>query len=156
MRNSGSTVLWPPLPWGWRPAQMQQDTDYRDLLGEILAWLRQGLERAAVAGIASDKLAIDPGIGFGKSGEANLEILRRLPELHSLGHPILLGTSRKNFIGRVIAQPDPQQRLYGTLATVALGVAAGAQLFRVHEVRPAREAALMAWAVRQGAFPSLD
>lgn len=139
-----------------RPDRMQHDTRYQDLLGEILAWLRLSLAQAAAAGIPSEKLAVDPGIGFGKSAEGNLEILRRLGELRSLGRPILLGTSRKSFIGRAVGQADPQRRLFGTVATVALGVAAGAHLFRVHEVRPAREAALMAWAIRRGELPSWD
>lgn len=133
-----------------RPDRMQQETDYVDLLGEVIAHLRRGLAEAATAGIPEEKLAIDPGIGFGKDAEGNLELLRRLPELRSLGRPILLGTSRKSFIGRVIGQPEPQQRIFGTVATVALGVERGAHLFRVHDVRPAREAALMAWAIVQG------
>jgi dihydropteroate synthase len=130
-----------------RPDRMQEDTAYTDLLGEIVACLRTGLERAQAAGIAVEKVAIDPGIGFGKSAEGNLEILHRLRELHGLGRPVLLGTSRKSFIGRALGQIDPAQRLAGTLATIALGVAAGAQVFRVHDVRQAREAALMAWAI---------
>lgn len=130
-----------------RPDQMQAETRYTDLLGEVVDYLRQGLIEAVAAGVLPEKLAVDPGIGFGKSVEGNLELLRRLPELQSLGCPVLLGTSRKGFIGRVVGQAEPQQRLAGTLATVALGVARGAQIFRVHDVRPARDAALMAWAV---------
>lgn len=136
------------------PEQMQQNTDYTDLLGEVVGYLHQGLTQAVAAGIPKEKLAVDPGIGFGKSVEGNLELLRRLPELQSLGRPVLLGTSRKSFIGRVVGQPDPAQRLAGTLATIALGVARGAHIFRVHDVRPAREAALMAWAVCRKDVPS--
>jgi dihydropteroate synthase len=139
-----------------RPGQMQQDTAYHDLVGEVIAYLRQSLAEALAAGVAEDKLAVDPGIGFGKSPEGNLEILRRLREFHSLGRPLLLGTSRKSFIGKVLAQPDPDRRLYGTLSTVALGVERGAKIFRVHDVRPAKEAALMAWAVCSEAMPKLD
>ncbi|MFA5515250.1 MAG: dihydropteroate synthase [Desulfuromonadales bacterium] len=135
-----------------RPERMQRNTGYGDLLGDILVYLRNSLERAMAAGIPEEKLAVDPGIGFGKDAAGNLEILRRLDELQALGRPILLGTSRKNFIGRVLGQSDPGQRLYGTLATVALGVARGAHLFRVHEVRPAKETARMAWAVCRGGF----
>lgn len=130
-----------------RPDQMQAETHYADLLGEVVDYLQQGLMQAAAAGVPTEKLAVDPGIGFGKSAEGNLELLRRLPELQSLGRPVLLGTSRKSFIGRVIGRTEPEQRLAGTLATVALGVARGAQIFRVHDVRPARDAALMAWTV---------
>jgi dihydropteroate synthase len=130
-----------------RPDRMQEDTSYADLLGEILAYLRAGMRRAAEAGIPDGRLAVDPGIGFGKSPQGNLEILRRLSELHCLGRPVLLGTSRKGFIGHVLGQQDPADRLVGSLATVALGVAAGVQIFRVHDVRASREAARMAWAV---------
>jgi dihydropteroate synthase len=139
-----------------RPDRMQDDTHYDDLLREIIVNLESGLERARAAGIPAEKLAIDPGVGFGKDAAGNLEILRRLSELRSLGRPILLGTSRKGFIGRILAQPDPEQRLYGTLATIALGVAQGAHLFRVHEVRPARETARMAWAICRGELPPQD
>ncbi len=133
-----------------RPVTMQQDTGYTDLVGEVLAYLRQSLDTALEAGVEEGRLAIDPGIGFGKSAEGNLEILRRLSELHCLGRPVLLGTSRKSFIGKVLNQPEPQRRLHGSNATVALGVARGAQIFRVHDVGPARDTALMAWAVSHG------
>ncbi len=139
-----------------RPECMQQNTCYGDLLGEIAAYLRGSMDKAMAAGISEEKLAIDPGIGFGKNADGNLQILRRLSELQSLGRPILLGTSRKNFIGRILDQADPQQRLYGTLATVALGVAQGAHLFRVHDVRPAKDAARIAWAICHDDGPALS
>jgi len=133
-----------------RPDQMQQQTVYDDMMAEVIAVLRAALAQAAAAGIPPEKIAVDPGIGFGKSVQGNLELLRRLGELQVLGRPVLLGTSRKSFIGKVLQQVQPGERLYGTLATVALGVAAGARLFRVHDVRAARETALMAWAVLHG------
>ncbi len=136
------------------PDVMQQRTAYLDLVGEVVGALAQSLERARSAGVVDEKLAVDPGIGFGKTAEGNLTLLRRLPELTSLGQPILLGTSRKSFIGKVLQQDDPQRRGIGTLATVALGVQGGAQLFRVHEVGPAREAALMAWSVCNERLPT--
>ena len=136
-----------------RPEEMQRDTRYRDLIGEIIACLRGSVDAALAAGVARDKLAVDPGIGFGKSPEGNLEILRRLREFQTLDYPLLLGASRKGFIGKVLDQPVPEMRLYGTLATVALGVERGAGIFRVHDVRPARETALMAWAVCRGEIP---
>lgn len=136
-----------------RPEVMQQHTRYTDLLGAVIASLRASLAQAEAAGVPRDKLAIDPGIGFGKDAGGNLQLLQRLRELQSLGCPLLLGTSRKSFIGKVLDQPDPQQRLFGTLATVALGVERGAQIFRVHDVRAAREAALMAWAICRGEMP---
>jgi dihydropteroate synthase len=133
-----------------RPDQMQHQTDYTDVMVEVITCLRNSMDKAISAGILPVKIAVDPGIGFGKSVEGNLELLQRLDELLVLGRPVLLGTSRKSFIGRVLQQPDPRERLYGTLATVALGVASGARIFRVHDVRAARETALMAWAVLHG------
>lgn len=134
-----------------RPETMQADTRYLDLVNEVREALRQSVSAAVAAGVVPERIAVDPGIGFGKDVTGSLELLRRLGELAVLGRPILLGTSRKSFIGRVLWQDAPLERQTGTLATVALGVAAGARLFRVHEVGPAREAALMAWAVCQGA-----
>lgn len=130
-----------------KPASMQDDTVYQDLLTEVMGSLQTAVKQAEAAGIPRCKLAIDPGIGFGKDLLGNLEILCRLRDLHALGLPVLLGTSRKGCVGQIVGQSDPAERLSGTLATVALGVACGAQIFRVHDVRPAREAALMAWAV---------
>ena len=134
-----------------RPETMQADTSYADLVGEVREGLRRSVAAAVAAGVAPGRIAVDPGIGFGKDAPGNLELLRRLPEFGTLGLPLLLGTSRKSFIGRVLGQPDPAQRETGGLATVALGVAGGAMIFRVHRVGPAREAALMAWAICQGA-----
>ncbi|MEA3465743.1 MAG: dihydropteroate synthase [Thermodesulfobacteriota bacterium] len=130
-----------------RPDVMQHDTEYNDLVGDVITGLRHCVQLALSAGVAADKLSIDPGIGFGKSGAGNLEILRKLAELRCLGYPILLGTSRKSFIGSVLNQPQPQQRLNGSLATVALGVASGAQLFRVHDVEATRQVVDMSWAI---------
>jgi dihydropteroate synthase len=134
-----------------RPATMQADTCYADLVAEVCTALQGSVTRALAAGVMAERIAIDPGIGFGKDVAGNLELLRRLPEFAILGRPLLLGTSRKSFIGRVLGLDDPSTRQAGTLATVALGVASGARLFRVHEVGPAREAALVAWAVCRGA-----
>lgn len=133
-----------------RPDRMQADTGYRDLIGEIFDYLRAGMALAEEAGVAGERLAIDPGIGFGKSLDGNLEILRRLDEFQALGRPILLGVSRKSFIGKVLERPDPGDRLFGTLAMVALGVRQGAMIHRVHDVAPARDVAMMTWAVRVG------
>ena len=135
-----------------RPADMQQDTVYQDLCGEVSANLRASLERARVAGVARECLAVDPGIGFGKSVAGNLQLLQRIAEFHQLGYPLLLGTSRKSFIGKVLGLKEPLERLPGTLATVAWAVSQGVQLHRVHDVRPAREAALMAWSIREQQF----
>jgi dihydropteroate synthase len=129
------------------PEVMQLDTSYDNLLAEVVAGLHWSVQTAIDAGIAADKLAVDPGIGFGKSVAGNLELVQRLAELRCLGCPILLGTSRKSFIGAVLSQDEPQQRLYGSLATVVLGIANGAQLVRVHDVAPTRQVVDMAWAV---------
>ena len=137
-----------------RPATMQQDTGYDDLLSEVIGFLHAGVKKATAAGIARERVAVDPGIGFAKDLQGNLELLGHLDRLHQLGCPILLGTSRKSFIGTILRQDDPRRRLHGTLATIALGVAQGVQLFRVHDVRAARETALVAWAIREQRLPS--
>ncbi|MBN1140739.1 MAG: dihydropteroate synthase [Deltaproteobacteria bacterium] len=129
------------------PRDMQTNTRYGDVVAEVRAFLGAQAAKAEAAGIPRRRLAIDPGIGFAKDLAGNLELLGRLGEFQSLGLPILVGTSRKSFIGAILERPDPGERLYGTLATVALGVAAGAKIFRVHDVGPARDAALTAWAV---------
>jgi len=134
-----------------KPGAMQQNTHYGDVVEEVVIALRQSIASAEAAGIPTDKIAIDPGIGFGKDVAGNLELLRRIATLTDLGRPIMLGTSRKSFIGRVLAQNDPADRLAGTLATIALGYAGGARLFRVHDVAAAHQATLMAQAVCCGA-----
>ena len=134
-----------------KPGTMQQNTQYGDVVEEVVAALRQSIASAEAVGIPTDKIAIDPGIGFGKDVAGNLELLRRIATLADLGRPILLGTSRKSFIGRVLDQDDPADRLAGTLATVARGYVGGARLFRVHDVAAAHQATLMAQAVCCGA-----
>lgn len=131
-----------------RPATMQQDTRYSDLLGEVLASLRQSRDTALAAGIPPDHLAVDPGIGFGKSVAGNLELLARLSDLQELDCPVLLGTSRKSFLGHLLQRDAPQERLAGTLATIAWGVTQGVRLFRVHDIAPARDVALVIQAIR--------
>jgi len=134
-----------------RPDKMQSDTLYEDIVGDVIEGLRTSAEMALSAGVDCRKIAIDPGIGFGKDVTGNLELLKRTAELTALGYPVMLGTSRKSFIGHVLGLENPGDRLYGTLATVALGYAGGARLFRVHDVSAARQAALMAEAVCKGA-----
>lgn len=126
-----------------RPDEMQKDTSYGSLLSDITSFLRNSLQLAESAGIEPSKIVIDPGIGFGKSVQGNLEILRKLPELSVLGFPILVGTSHKSFIGHALGRPDGD-RLFGTAATVALALANGASIFRVHDVREMRDVADMA------------
>ena len=126
------------------PADMQSKPRYDDVVGEIIAFLARALDKATAVGMHRDRIIIDPGIGFGKTVEHNLEILRRLSEFHRLGRPILLGTSRKSFIGRVLGQDSPKDRLWGTSATVALAVAAGAHILRLHDIAQMRQVADMA------------
>jgi dihydropteroate synthase len=122
------------------PRTMQQDPRYDDLLGEVIQYLRQGIDKALACGVKKERIWIDPGIGFGKTQTHNLELLKRLGELRSLGCPVLAGTSRKGFIGRILAQstggelPPPQERVIGTGATVAISIANGADIVRVHDV----------------------
>jgi len=129
------------------PGGMQENTRYRDLFSEVYSFLTAQVEKAVRSGIPRCRLAVDPGIGFGKDLDGNLELLSRLAEFQSLGLPVLLGTSRKSFLGALLGRPHPGDRLFGTLATIALGVAAGVRIFRVHDAGAARDAALTAWAV---------
>ncbi len=107
---------------------------YTDLMAEVVADLRAALERAEALGVAPSNLIVDPGFGFGKTPEQNLQLVRELAALRALGRPILLGTSRKSTLGRVLDLPV-EERLEATLATTALGIAAGADIVRVHDVR---------------------
>jgi len=111
-------------------------------MGEVAFFLKAAVERAASAGLGDDQIAVDPGIGFGKTTQHNLGVLRRLPELAVLGKPILVGPSRKSFIGNVLDLPVAE-RLEGTLATAAYAVAQGAKILRVHDVRPTVRAVRM-------------
>jgi dihydropteroate synthase len=115
------------------PQTMQQMTDYQDLVGEIVSWLKLRIEAAVVAGIARHRIAIDPGLGFAKTGPQNIELLRNLSAFQSLGCPILVGPSRKSFIGQILNRPDPQQRVWGTAAACCGAIAGGADILRVHD-----------------------
>lgn len=112
----------------------QRDKANDDIMAEVILSLKRSIYLAREAGVPEQNIIIDPGIGFGKSLEQNLEIIRRLAELKSLGKPILLGTSRKSVIGLVLDLP-PDQRLEGTAATTAIGIANGADIVRVHDVK---------------------
>jgi dihydropteroate synthase len=121
-----------------------------DLLTSILRELSRRLDRAVASGVAWEHLIVDPGFGFGKDWRQNLELLRRLGELRTLGRPILAGTSRKSTIGRVLGLPE-DDRLEGTAATVTLAIAGGADIVRVHDVRAMARVARMTDAVVRGA-----
>jgi len=116
------------------PRNMQQDPRYDDVVDDVRAYLEEGIELAVRAGVDQEQVLVDPGIGFGKNLDHNLTLLRRLDELKALGRPIVLGTSRKKFIGTVLGIPEPDQRVEGTAATVALGIRNGARIVRVHDV----------------------
>jgi len=120
-----------------------------DLMAAIADWLREGIAWAEAAGVARAQLLVDPGIGFGKTPAQNLEVMRRFGELRTLGLPVLLATSRKSFIGRTLDLPITE-RLEGTAATVALGIAAGADMIRVHDVRAMSRVARMSDAIVRG------
>ena len=126
----------------------QRDAPCYDIMAEVISDLERSISLAMKAGVANENIIIDPGIGFGKSLEQNLEIVRRLAELKSLGKPILLGTSRKSMIGMVLDLP-PDQRLEGTAATVAIGIANGADMVRVHDVKPMARVCRMSDAIIQ-------
>ena len=113
--------------------QNQRDAPFRYFFPELVADLKGSVQLALKAGVDWNNIIIDPGVGFGKTVEQNLEIIRRLSELKSIGRPILLGTSRKSFIGLVLDLPI-DQRLEGTAASVAIGIASGADIVRVHDV----------------------
>jgi len=112
----------------------QRDAPVDDIMPTIIADLKRAIQQAAAAGVPQYNIIVDPGIGFGKSLEQNLEIVRRLAELKTLGKPVLLGSSRKSMIGQVLDLPA-DQRLEGTAATVAIGIANGAAIVRVHDVK---------------------
>lgn len=122
------------------PRTMQLDPRYDDVVAEVGAFLEERVEVAVSAGIARERIAIDPGIGFGKTVEHNLELLRRLEEIVSLGPPVLIGTSRKSFLGRLTGGGDPGGRLPATIATNVLALERGARIFRVHDVAAVRQA----------------
>ncbi|MDR2398586.1 MAG: dihydropteroate synthase, partial [Spirochaetaceae bacterium] len=119
---------------------------YEDLMGDMIRFFCKSIEIAYQGGVKRENLALDPGVGFGKDLSQNLETVRRLQELRVLGLPLLLGTSRKSLVGLVLNLPT-QERLEGTAATVALGIAYGADFVRVHDVRAMKRVALMSDAV---------
>ncbi len=120
----------------------RRSTDYADLIPDILAELEESIELAHRAGIEDNKIIIDPGIGFGKNLQQNLEVMLHLQEFRSLGYPVLLGTSRKSMIGKTLDLPAGE-RLEGTAATTAYGISAGADIVRVHDVLQMRRVAVM-------------
>jgi dihydropteroate synthase len=125
------------------PRTMQEAPTYDEVVGEVRAFLAERIEFAVASGVAEERIWVDPGIGFGKTVEHNLELLRRLGELRALGRPIVIGTSRKRFLGALTGR-EVDERLGGTVASNVLALAAGAEVFRVHDVLAAREALTVA------------
>ena len=132
------------------PQDMQRRTDYDDVVAEVFEALAAGLERCEAAGIERTRIVVDPGIGFAKTAAQNLELLRALRQLRGLGRPVLVGVSRKSFLGAPLGGGGPQERVAGTLACEALAVAAGAALVRTHDVRASLQSARAAHAVVSG------
>jgi len=129
------------------PRSMQDHPHYDHLMADICRYLRRGMQIAADAGVPEDGIIIDPGIGFGKTLQHNLEILARLGQFRTLGVPVLVGPSRKRFIGELAGVETPSERVFGTAAACSLAVAAGALILRVHDVREVRQALAVATAI---------
>jgi len=122
------------------PRTMQVDPRYDDVVSEVKAFLEQRAAFAVAEGIAEERIMLDPGIGFGKTVDHNLELLDRLGEIVELGFPVVLGTSRKAFLGRLAGREDPHERVAATVATNVLGLERGASVFRVHDVAATADA----------------
>jgi dihydropteroate synthase len=126
------------------PRTMQEDPRYEDVVSEVKTFLKRRLQFAVEGGISEERILLDPGIGFGKTLEHNLELIDRLDELVAVGRPVVIGASRKSFIGRITGRQDPFDRVAGTVAVNVLAYERGARVFRVHDVTPSRDALAMA------------
>jgi dihydropteroate synthase len=131
------------------PKTMQDNPRYDNVVQEVLDALDECVNAALKAGIKKEAIAIDPGIGFGKRKQDNLDLLAHLDALVAMGYPVLLGTSRKRFMGTICDVKEPSELVTATAVTTALGVMAGVRMFRVHDVRENRQAADVAWAIKQ-------
>jgi dihydropteroate synthase len=134
------------------PETMQKDVHYDSLFSEILQYLKDSIQRAESAGLDPEQIIIDPGIGFGKTVEDNLLIIKNLSEFRVLGKPILLGTSRKSFIGKIL-NADVGERIEGSLASIAIGVLNGAHIIRCHDVLQAKKAIAVTDAIKMAGSP---
>ena len=132
------------------PRDMQVNPVYKNLIREILDSLKESIRIAVRSGVNEEAIIIDPGIGFGKAVEHNLEVLNRLGEFKTLSRPICVGTSRKSFIGKVLGLEDAKERLAGTLATFAIAIMKGANILRVHDVREALQVSRIADSIMKG------
>lgn len=138
------------------PETMQLNPTYTDVVSEVRAFLLERATAAQAAGIRHERIIIDPGIGFGKTKEHNLALMADLKPFVETGYPVLLGTSRKRFMGSICAHAEPKTLLGATCATTALGVRAGVRIFRVHDVLPNRQAAEVAWAIHKFSNHALE
>jgi dihydropteroate synthase len=130
-----------------RPESMQVKPNYHNVTEEVIEFLALRIDAAVASGIKPNRIILDPGIGFGKTREHNLELLAHLDRIVSLGYPVVLGTSRKRFMGSLLEVNEPTELLGATTATTALGIAAGVRIFRVHDVKPNRQAADISLAI---------
>ncbi len=126
------------------PKTMQQNTDYQDLVNEVIEWLNCQVNQAIKAGIDQHKIIIDPGIGFAKTYQQNIELLQNLAQFHRLNCPILVGVSRKSFIGHILKQKDPKKRVWGTAAACCSAIASKSHILRVHDVAEIKDVAQVA------------
>jgi len=129
------------------PQTMQINPTYEDVVTDIENFLKERCDAAIKAGVKKEKIIIDPGIGFGKTQEHNLLLMANLDRLVKTGYPVLLGTSRKRFMGAICQGAEPKELIGATCATTTLGMLAGVQIFRVHDVKPNRQAADVTWAI---------
>ena len=134
---------------GGAPKTMQDNPYYEDVVREVIEALQQRIDTALKAGIKKANIALDPGIGFGKRKHDNLDLLAHLDAIVALGFPVLLGASRKRFMGTLCNVSEPSELVTATAVTTALGVMAGVQIFRVHDVKENRQAADVTWAIKQ-------
>ncbi len=132
------------------PRTMQVAPSYRDVVAEVREFLARRVEALLSAGVAPDRIAVDPGIGFGKTTAHNLELLRRIGEIASLGYPVLVGASRKRFIGEVTGEPEPRRRVAGSVGAAVDVVRRGASIVRVHDVADTVAALRVATAIERG------
>lgn len=132
-----------------KPKTMQENPYYDNVVQEVLAALQERAETALQAGINKTNIVIDPGIGFGKRKQDNLDLLAHLDTFVDSGYPVLLGTSRKRFMGSICAASEPTGLVTATAVTTALGIMAGVQMFRVHDVKENRQAADITWAIKE-------
>ncbi len=137
------------------PQTMQTLTTYQDLLGEIKTFFRQQIDKAIACGVKKSNLIIDPGIGFAKDTLQNIELIQRLDQLQTLNVPILVGASRKSFIGKLTGQSDPKDRIWGTAAACCGAISLGADLIRVHDVAPMSDVVKVADAIWRGSNSSI-